>query len=176
MAKKGITLIELSIAMTIGGIMVLAMVCQFVAEQRIRAAVNDKISAVNDASIVMHNMTRVLRYAKPDTVATADDWKRYSKSVSATIEQGHLSDIITDTPVGFGRIGHDDIPAGDVTDDYPNNSFLYDKAGTFTCVADDITDFDVIWSQAANKLTIKVTARKNGKSCSLQTTITPLGG
>ena len=182
MKNRGVTLVELLVAIVISGVVLLAAGGQFVAEEQFRFGINDQIAAENEAAIVMRYLTRIFRFAKPP-VATAVGWPPWSESVSATIEGGHLSDMPDDTVVGFGRI-KDSLPSYD-----PNtpgvlnvpNTFSYNKGGVnYSIIANNISDFHVVWDSVNRELTFQVTAtitRSGGysKSSSLESKIYVLG-
>ena len=174
--NRGLTLTELIIAMVIGGIVLLAITCQFVAEQTFRTSINNRIAAINDASIAMHHMTRVLRYAKPSTVSTAPA-TGYVTSITATIDHAvahttagdNLPEFTANTVVIYGWKA--------------DNSFEYTRGAATQTISKYITAFPVTslwWDGANNNLTIQITAQTNAKqgngSSSLNTKIRVLGG
>jgi len=89
MKKNGITLIELITTMLIAGIIGLAIAAHFIHEYRFRAAARDRIAFSREAGIAMNHITRVLRFAIPDTIET--EYENDSlKKIEADIEGGHL--------------------------------------------------------------------------------------
>jgi prepilin-type N-terminal cleavage/methylation domain-containing protein len=164
MNNRGLTLIELTVTMVIGGIIFLALTCQFVAELTFRTMINNQIGATDEASIAMRHMTRVLRYAKPSTVSTVIV-SGYVTSITATIDKAvagsNLPEFTADTVVIYGRKSV--------------NTFEY-KRGTDApiIISNRITDFPVTWVNP--NLTIQLTAQQGNKNSSLNTRIRVLGG
>lgn len=181
MKNKGLTLIELVVAITISGLLVLAMTSQFVTEVIFRSTISDQIAVINDASIAIRHMTRILRYAKASTVpagikdtASGD----YDKSITVAIDKNaagdNLPEITSDgTTVTYG---------------WKQNYTLECKIGALTpyLITDDITDFPVSsswWDSANNDLTLQLTAtaqrtptvQKTRRSSTFRTKIHILG-
>lgn len=158
MRKKGLTLIELVIAMAIGGIVALAITAHFVSEYRFRSAIQDKVTLAREARIAMNHMARVLRFAKASTVnVTTDPQTGETLAINATIEGGHLSFIISDTAVAYA------LDAG--------NNLIYTVVGVGAdTIATDITVFNGNWGSPPD-LVINLTAQKEYQSIPLQTTI-----
>ncbi len=173
MNNRGLTLVELIVAMVIGGIIVFALTCQFVAELTFRAMINDQIAATDEASIAMHHITRVLRYARPLTVVVRSTpvtlgLTTYTTSITATIDSTvagiSLPEFTADTSVTYGRTG--------------NNSFEYIRgASAAIVISNRIKAFPVVaaWWVSPN-LTIQLTAEQGNKNSSLDTRIRVLGG
>ncbi|MCX5667780.1 MAG: prepilin-type N-terminal cleavage/methylation domain-containing protein [Candidatus Omnitrophica bacterium] len=165
MNNRGLTLVELIIAMVISGIIFLALTCQFVSELTFRTMINNQIAATNEASIVMRHMTRVLRYAKPLTISTTTA-SGYATSIMATIDYAaagsNLPEFTADTVVTYGRKS--------------DNTFEYSKGGVVDVISNRITAFPATssWWDGAD-LTIQITAQQGNKSSSLNTKIHVLG-
>ena len=94
--KSGFTLIELIITIVLAGILITAMICQFVSLIRFNKMVEfvggqtrEAPLAVREARIVLSSLTRVLRFA---TTVTTDF---NANTLTATIEGGHISLIPT---------------------------------------------------------------------------------
>ena len=68
MKDKGVTLIELISVMVIMGFVILLMACQFVAQTTFSSAISHQVTALNEVSAAMYNMTRVLRYVDSTTI------------------------------------------------------------------------------------------------------------
>jgi prepilin-type N-terminal cleavage/methylation domain-containing protein len=169
--NRGLTVIELIIAITVGSIILLAFTCQFVAEATFRKAINDQIAATNDASIVMRHMTRVLRYAKPSTINTSVV-SGYTTSITATIDHAaahpfinhdYWPEFTADTVVIYGRKS--------------DNTFEYKKGSAAPVVISNrMKAFPVtfLWLVGSN-LTIQLTAQQGNRSSSLKTKVHVLG-
>jgi len=148
--------------MVIGGIMALVMTCQFVAEYRFRTALKNQANVLEDAQLAMNHLARVLRFAKPATVAVTND-SNYSTIVNANIEGGHLSAMPSLTHVVYRRaIATDSI-------EYISGS------GNPAVIARNVTGFTCSWDLSKNEFTITLTTGTGGKKSSLETKILALG-
>ncbi len=92
MRTRGVTLIELVTAMVLAGILLLVMTCQFIANQNFTKAVNNRTAAAQETAVIMHHITRTLRFARSDLAVSKNDG-RYASSISFTIEGTHLTDF-----------------------------------------------------------------------------------
>ncbi len=198
MKNRGLTLVELVVAMTIGGIILLALTCQFVAEQTFRIMINNQVAATNDASIAMRHMARILRYAKQSTIRLndVDDLRLgYVTTIRATIDRFVANGVVANSNLPeFG----DYIPGEDNTiiceviyGRKADNTFEYrlerwTKATGETDyvtsnISNHITDFPVasLWWTEPDKsykiLTIQLTAQHGSESSSLESKIRVLG-
>ena len=88
------------IAMLLSTIIVSALACQFVAMVRFNAALQNTIDAERDAYIIVNNMTRILRFADPNTI-TFDSSVSAKGNLSAKIKANHLSFVTADTTVYY---------------------------------------------------------------------------
>ena len=174
MKNRGLTLIEFIVAMVMGGIILLALTCQFVAEHTFRAMINNQIAATNDASIAMRHMTRVIRYARQSTVSTTPA-AGYNANITATIDRA-AADISLPEFTGAGYTADPVVIYGRKSDD----TFEYTiNNGTPYVISNHIRTFSVTWDSAYKDLTIQLTAQypaqQGGRSSSLNTNIRVLG-
>lgn len=167
--KKGFTMIELMVAVVVVGIISVALVCQYFSEQTFRMMINNQVAATNDASVAMHHMTRVLRYAINATISTTAE-SGYVTSIKATINHdvagASLPEFTSNTTVVYGRKS--------------DNTFEY-KMGSSDpyIISDCITDFPVDWlwwDWLTGCLTLEITAQKGTRSSSLRTRVQVVGG
>lgn len=165
MKHKGLTLIELVVAMVVTTIIALSMVLYFVGENSFRNMMQERVTLAREARIATNHMTRVLRFAIPDTIDDTID-----NQISATIAVGdssnpHLGSITSDTYVEY--ILNDD------------NTLMYTQGidGTPIEIAEDIIYFDSTFDNP--ELTIQLIAEKTikgtVKSIPIETTIRVLG-
>ena len=167
MNKRGFTLIELLVTLILCGCVILVMTCQFVTELKSYNIISDQTNATTDASLVMHDMERVLRYAKSSGTVGINNNANYSASVTVTIDNtGNLPEITANnTTVIFGRLK-------DAT-----NTFQYVVGGgTPYPITQDITAFTPSWDSGNKELTFQITATRNGRSSSLESKVHFLGG
>lgn len=174
MHKRGMTLIELTVAMTLSAILLLVMTVQFVANLKFQNVIGDKVAVAQEAEVAVYNMTQVLRFAMPNPPSpgsppsnTDTSGQGYSSSITVTIEKGHLSQYpAANTIVEYGLSG----------------STLYylpwitsTQAGVPVPIATGITTFNSVWNGApSNNFTISLTAQKNNETINLNTTIQTL--
>ena len=175
MVKRGVTLIELIIVLSISGIVILAVTAQFVTALSFQSMIGDQATATTEAEMAMHSMTRVLRYAKySQPVTTPDDTS--GTSVKATISgNGYLDEIPlnVDTPVTFTRIK--------TGDDANKFTYKIGSSGTANTIATGITFFSAKYPADASdptnhNLVLNITATKNTRSSSLESQVHLLGG
>lgn len=95
MKKSGITLVEMIVAMLLSTIIVSALACQFVAMVRFNATLQNTIDAEREAYTVVNGMTRILRFADPNSIV-------FFSSVASS---GFTATIKTDHLVGFAMSG-----------------------------------------------------------------------
>ncbi|UCD54598.1 MAG: hypothetical protein JSV93_03505 [Candidatus Omnitrophota bacterium] len=88
MRNNGFSLIEVTIIVSISALIGLAITFNFVIAHHLRCMTEDNVAISREVRIAMNHMTRVLRFAKPDTL---DD--TVENQISATIEGGHLDFI-----------------------------------------------------------------------------------
>ena len=99
--KRGMTLIEVTIAMVLCAILLLVMTSQFVVSQKIISAINNEFLAGQEAVVVMNHITRNLRFAlsfpsPKTTFSTLPKGYIYAK-----IKGGCLPNIPNDTFVRY---------------------------------------------------------------------------
>ncbi len=164
MNKTGFTLIELMVTVLICGFIVLAMTCLFVAALKFYNTISDQANATTDASLGMHSMQRVLRWATPSTTPSTGSGDGYIMRVKVTINTtGNLPEILSNnTTVIFGLKA--------------DSNFEY-KAGAAAAhvIANDITGFNPSWDSTNNELALQITATKNTRSSSLESKVHLLG-
>lgn len=178
MKKRGFTLIELVITMVLIGILILAMSCQFVALVRFNPATESadgtrKESAVasREALVVMRHMTRVLRFAKPDSISVSIDSR-----IAAAIEGGHLLNLVPNDLDSFCyyRLDKTEMP-------YKFFSVLSDLDVPFQQSPDEIllssnvTSFLPTWDPATKLLTLKLEFTDKKVTLPVETVIRVLG-
>lgn len=167
--RRGLTMLELMVAVVMVGIVAIAISCQYVAEQTFRTIINNQVDATHDASLVMHHMTRVLRYAKTSEFYMNSD-PDYVSSIRATIDHTatgiSLPEFTSDTVVVYGRKS--------------DNTFEYKMGGASPYVISNcITNFPVEnswWNSNTSDLSLQITAQKGARSSLLRTKIHILGG
>lgn len=96
--KSSFTLLEMSITMLLGGILIMALVSQFVAMARFKTALENKADPSREAYIILDHMTRVLRFASATgTISFASNSNE--DILTADIEGGHAALVpLTTTP------------------------------------------------------------------------------
>jgi hypothetical protein len=171
MNKKAVTLVELIMAVTLSGIIVLVMACQFVAEYKMQSAIQDQTSVTTDASVAMRYIMRVMRFAIPtvniqylDVIGSGGLIK---KILSADIEAGHLTDNPTHVEFDWMKDG---------TLQYTANGGV-----TYLLLAKNVTNFYAYPTTSMHGVAndewviqLTVTSPKTGMISSLETTVRPL--
>ena len=166
MSNRGLTLTELIVAIVISGIVLLALTCQFVAEQTLQKTIQDQVVATNDASIAVRHMARILRYAKQSTIQLcALPTGGYDTSIKATIDHDSAGANLPEftennTQIIYGRKN--------------DNTFEYTMGSTTYVVSNHITSFPVTsssWDSANKNLTVQLIAQQGNESSSLDTKI-----
>lgn len=140
MKNKGLTLIELVTALVIFGIIGLAITVHFVAEYRFRSAAQDRIAIIREAGIAVDHMTRVLRFAIPNTIGVSpfEDDAETTRLVGAVIERGHV-DIV----------GSGDPDNIEYEYDRDTHAIIYRQGGivaTLDGIVKNVTAFNVLWN------------------------------
>ena len=167
---KGLTLTELIASMVIVAIVGLAVTIQFVAENKMRSAMQPRIMLARKANIAMDHMTRLLRFAYPDTVDLT-----VPNEISATINKEAL-------PQFTGILGEENINVhytlnvgtGVLTFDLDNDvDTLNNPVGPYE-IARYITAFGSDFQDSPN-LRITLVAQDGDNSIPLQTTIMTMG-
>ncbi|MDD5135861.1 MAG: prepilin-type N-terminal cleavage/methylation domain-containing protein [Candidatus Omnitrophica bacterium] len=165
MPNKGMTFIELIVALVISGFVVLIMTCLFVSEFVFQNQIADQGAATTEAGMAMHYMARVLRYAVPSSPVTITDNANVT-SVTATIGSGYLDEITSNTAVTFSRIK---------TGGTANNFTYKIGAAAASTIATGITSFSSSYDSVNKELFLQVTATKNTRSSLLETKVHLLG-
>ena len=161
MKNKGFTLTELVMALVITTLLLFITTMYFVAEYRLRSAINDKVTLVRETRIAMNHMVRILRFAQPGNIVTQAD------QITATIQGGAVSSIPIDTIVQYTRRN-----TGTVNPEH-SNVIEYTRNGATTEIARNITAFDPDWNDP--ELEILITVDDAGQTFELQTEVRPLG-
>lgn len=185
MNKKGISIVEMAVVMTISSIILLAMTCQFVVEQTCRTMSYQETSAASDASLAMRYVSRIAQFAYTNRsdrpVGIETDWHNefIGTSVSFYVEGGHLPDFPDPTAkyqVGFGRTGDSNVLGRDY---FIFNKLINDVLvqNQFIVVNRDVngggmTDFNV--TRANDVFTFSATVTRGSKSSSLTTDVRAL--
>jgi prepilin-type N-terminal cleavage/methylation domain-containing protein len=163
--NKGLTLIEIIVAMVISCILCTAFTCQFVAEASFRKVINDQVAATNDVSTAMCHMTRVLRYAKRSGVSTIPP-PGYIASIKATIDHEAAGSNLPEFAV-------DDTDIAVAYRLKSNKTFEYKKGDDPSyIISKNITEFLPAWANP--NITIRITAQHGSRSSSLNTKIRAL--
>ncbi|MFA5142819.1 MAG: type II secretion system protein [Candidatus Omnitrophota bacterium] len=163
MMKRGVTLIELMIVLLVSGIVVFAVATQFVSVTYFRNMIEDQSVVTTEANMAMHNMTKILRYAKSSMPVTVTNNSSVT-SLEATISgDGYLDGITSDKKVIF-------------THNKASGEFIYqlDISGTPRVIAKYISSFAPAYD-GVNELLLKITAKKNIRSSSLESKVHFLG-
>ena len=167
--KSSFTLVELSITMIVGAVLVLALASQFMIMSRFKAALENKADPSLEAYIVLNHMAHVLRFAKTTPVPGFS-----SNKLTADIEGGHIALIpLTTTPPALPN---------STTCYYrwdPNTNCLYFRvgAGAEQKLSEYVTYFDAnITGVAPNyEITLKLIFSRGNTVTPVQTKIKVLG-
>ena len=166
MSKNGFTLVELIVTVLICSFIVSVMTVLFVAELKLYNSISGQADATASASIAIHGMNRVLRWAKISTsVPISPDINipttGYVNSVTVTINKNiNLPEITADgTQVIFGNKS--------------DNTFEYKIGNAASVISNNITSFTPTWD--GSELTLNITATKNNRSASLESKIHLIG-
>ena len=157
---NGLTLIELLVTMIIVGIAGLAVTMQFVSEYKLRSAIQPRMALANNAVTAMNHMTRLLRFARADTVDVAT----VPNEISATILDGFLPSTANDIDVHYTL----DTQTGILTFDIDG-----DGVDPYE-IARDITAFEGNFDNNPD-LRITLLAQDENDSFPMQTTIMVMG-
>ena len=177
MRKRGITLIELTVAITLGAILLLVLTVQFVANLKFQKVIGDKIAATQEAEIAIDHITQTLRFAlsSPAPSNTDPSNQGYASPITAsiqtvTIKAGNQYNAST-AQIEYGLKNDPDnnnIPTLYYTPDVINDSAVTYK------IATNITNFTATWNGADPtniNFTINITTQKNNETVILNTTI-----
>lgn len=198
MKKNAFTLVELLITILISSALAFAMIWQFVALDKFNNMVIYTFTfqggrptewsrpvAEREARIVIHQMSNVLRFAKPLSFSFIDNGNE--NRISFTVEGGHIAAFPADTSCYF-RL--DKSP-----DAYSNpRNILYFYDGTqetvisgsewvegeikdflYSCVVSFCTD-NTIWDDNTKMLTLKLIFSYGATTIPIETAIKVLGG
>ena len=157
MHRRGITLIELTVAITLAAMLLLVMTVQYVANLKFQNLISDKIAATQEAEAAMCQMTQMLRFVSASSVTTDTDGT-YAHSIKATLKGGYLQGLGADTAIEYGlRKGGD------------NKLYYQLGINAASSIASNITSW--AWNTVSNYFTITLTAKKNNETVTLATTI-----
>lgn len=152
MHKRGMTLVELTIAMVLGSILVMVMTVQFVTNLRVTNAVKDRIAISQEASFAINHMNRVLKFARPNPTIGAS-------SITANIEGGHLPEFTVQTQVIYAF-------------NSAAKTFSYTVgAGSPVVIARGVSSFVPNFSTATNDFTITLATTKGTQTVTVDTII-----
>jgi hypothetical protein len=186
MKRRSITLIEFIISITLAGVLVAALIPQFVMLTSLKMAVEDRVFVMREALIAIDRISGILRFAKPSSVwlilegsGTPLGWKE----VSATIEGGHIAMAPTDT-------GYRQIWISTPTPDDPTRAmfFYFWQRGSLIgleLIANNVSFYDNdngdiwtgtrLWNPATKLLTLRLTVTKNKAHAHVERVIKVLG-
>ena len=155
MKEKGLSLIELIVTTVVVAIASLTIAAYFVSEYKFRRAMKQRISLSREARIAINHMTRVLRFAQPDTINDTVD-----NQIIANIEGGHVIFIDSETAIMYEL-------------DVVNNTIEYTQDEDTVEVANRITSFTPVWNDP--QIEIQLVANEGGSSITVETEIRALG-
>lgn len=157
MNRRGMTLIEVIMVLVLGGILLLAMTAQFIADVKFRRIINDQIAISQEAAVAVNHMTRTLRFAVPDSIQI-NTFGPSAYQLTATIEPGHLAGFTTNKQVTYQRWGD------------PTIRYLVSGAN-LVIIARNIASFVPSWDPATKELTLTFTVTKGSQSVTISTKI-----
>lgn len=156
------TLIELMIALMLGAIMIVIFALQIYTAQSFIRAFNAPRAIVQDADVVMSQITRVMRFADPASIATR------TGGFTCTVIGGRLPEFPANKKIGFWRTGNN-LNMGiyaNITDTTPQSTrALATNITGFTYPATSTTPYTFV---------ITATEAVTGRSVTLKTSILPL--
>jgi len=161
MENKGLSLIEVILALVISGIVILAMTCQFIAETRFRGTLKDDFATIEEADVAMYSMSRAMRFAYPANITAT------SGTLNAYIEGGHIQPFNMDDP---------DTPV-EVTYQLNSTTHTVDYtlgANSPMALIRNVTKFEPEFNSTTNTTTITLTVEKGNKKIPLRTKIKTL--
>jgi len=166
MNRHGMTLVELMLAITLGSILLLVMTVQCLTNIKFQKIISNDIAVSQESELAMYNMVQVLRFAIPSSVIPAT-WKNDPNYPAGLIKvqiQGQhlLPDIPSDKWIEYGLKNND-----------KNLYYIPDTAhpDTTIIIARNIATLTSSWDSANNRLTINLSAEKEGREIVLHTTL-----
>jgi len=189
MKNRGITLVELTLTMVLSGILLLVMTCQFIAHQAITTRINNEIAISQEEAVIIEHMSRTLRFAfstgktgvYKGPLANDPYYPNPAKSLSVTVEGGHIAGIDSNTRIEYG-IKDDGTGAGTCnleyrTDNDPNVNY---PTGSPVVIATGLISnvCTIGYDSTIERFRINITAQKGGtvgyRKVYVPTTIRPL--
>jgi type II secretory pathway component PulJ len=168
MSKRALTLIELTVSLTLVGVILVALIPQFIMLTRLKMDMDDRVYAMREALVVMEHMSRVLRFAEPEQIKFDDD----RQELQAKIRKDHLTAIPNDTVCTYKRDSSNaliftrkDLPEGQQAQ----------------IISNEVTFFDIdntggrLWDLTSRRLTLRFTVTKNNAVVPMETTIKVIG-
>lgn len=152
MTNKGVTLVEMAIALTIGVILISLSMAYVLVGHGIVTGFTGRYGVVTEADIAVGQIVRTLRFAKGTTVTAAENM------LTATIQAGHLNDFLADTEITYAR-------------DPATNILTYTKGLATSDLATGITYFYSSWDPSGRILTIRLTAQSDIKKVPVETRV-----
>ena len=191
MKNKGLTLAELVITMVIASIVAMTLTVLFISEFRLREKINDEITVAREAEAAIDGVSRVLRFAIPDTVQDGFVSQTYANTLyNMYVKVGHLpsayptassNSIYSINFQWFWGVGEWGFEPGIlqfmIANWFTAGNFPGTGARGYN-VARHLTNFSIVEDPALPDegwFIISVTARKNDAEITLNTTIRALG-
>lgn len=131
MRKRGFTIIEMVVTLVVGGILIVALVCNFALLVRFQLLLNDQLMVIREARYVMHQMAMPFRFItdvahyKPPS-GRGEGGMGPTPFIQFFVEAGHV-------PV-FGGRGDNIIPMRYVYPSSPNTVWYVSPGGTYSGV------------------------------------------
>lgn len=164
MKKSGITLIEMSVAMVLSAVILVALTYQIASITQFKNAVQDKIDAEREAYFVVRNMSDMLRFAIPNS-----NFVLSPNTNPQTLDADIAANRLTSIPAG-GRITY----SRNI-----NTHSLSLTIGTTSPVTlsnyVDSWNLNNVWDSNTNKLIIDFSITKNKVTIPVRTTIKVIG-
>jgi type II secretory pathway pseudopilin PulG len=183
MKRRSITLIEFIISITLAGVLIAAIIPQFVMLTTLKAAVEDRVYVMREALLAMDQMSRILRWST-HTRTYPIFWPGPTGSgiinITSRIEGGHIVGMPTESGcwVMYG-------PSGIMEDGttFPGSILMiYTRNGVAQYwFAENITFFDGdntgnrLYNPATKLLTLRFTVTKNKAHAHVERVIKVLG-
>ena len=170
MDRKGITLIELTITMTLSGILMLSAALFFVSQTSFIKLIQDKITAEREARIVINHMSKIIRIANPgdDYVFSAGASEDYLRT---KIKGGYIGTFPSDKYVKY-ELAKDGPAKGElsfyVSDTTSFGSPIY-------AISNSVSFFDAQRDPNTDNITLTIRVDVGGHEITTKTAIKAIG-